>query len=152
MEILTHATHVNGWEPAVYMSCMSQNFHLFTCLHELHESKFPFVTRIEFIRSKLSIFSARVSGVRGSAAPDRDVPGIHTARDSSPDGPLNGDTTESFQNCYSSILQAAKLKCKCCNTHVRVDGFNLIYISRHVCMSHETEMIVNVLNNTEALV
>ena len=28
-EILTHATHVNGWEPAVYMSCMSQNFRLF---------------------------------------------------------------------------------------------------------------------------
>ena len=28
-EILTHATHVNGWEPAVYMSCMSQNFGLF---------------------------------------------------------------------------------------------------------------------------
>ena len=28
-EILTHATHVNGWEPAVYMSCMSQNFRFF---------------------------------------------------------------------------------------------------------------------------
>ena len=28
-EILTHATHVNGWEPAVYMSGMSQNFRLF---------------------------------------------------------------------------------------------------------------------------
>ena len=27
--ILTHATHVNGWFPAVYMSCMSQNFRLF---------------------------------------------------------------------------------------------------------------------------
>ena len=49
MEILTHATHVNGWEPAVYMSCMSQNFH--------------FVSRTEFIRSKLSNFSAHVSGV-----------------------------------------------------------------------------------------
>ena len=32
-------------------------------LHELHESKFPFVSRIEFIRPKLSKFSARVSGV-----------------------------------------------------------------------------------------
>ena len=31
--------------------------------HELHESKFPFVSRIEFIRSKLSNFSAHVSGV-----------------------------------------------------------------------------------------
>ena len=28
-EILTHATHVNGWGPAVHMSCMSQNFRLF---------------------------------------------------------------------------------------------------------------------------
>ena len=28
-EILTYGTHVNGWEPAVYMSCMSQNFRLF---------------------------------------------------------------------------------------------------------------------------
>ena len=28
-ETLTHTTHVNGWEPAVYMSCMSQNFRLF---------------------------------------------------------------------------------------------------------------------------
>ena len=33
-------------------------------LHELHESKFPFVSRIEFIRSKLSNFSAHV-GIRG---------------------------------------------------------------------------------------
>ena len=31
-------------------------------LHELHESKFPFVSRSEFIRSKLSNFSAHVSG------------------------------------------------------------------------------------------
>ena len=38
--------------------------------HELHESKFPFVSRIEFIRSKLSNFSAHVYGVStsGSAA------------------------------------------------------------------------------------
>ena len=34
-------------------------------LHELHESKFPFVSRIEFIRSKLSNFSAHVYGVNG---------------------------------------------------------------------------------------
>ena len=31
--------------------------------HELHESKFPFVSRVEFIRSKLSNFSAHVYGV-----------------------------------------------------------------------------------------
>ena len=28
-DILTHATHVNGWKPAVYMGCTSQNFRLF---------------------------------------------------------------------------------------------------------------------------
>ena len=32
-------------------------------LHESHKSKFPFVSRIEFIRSKLSNFSPHVSGV-----------------------------------------------------------------------------------------
>ena len=32
-------------------------------LHELHESKFSFVSRIEFIRSKLSNFFAHVYGV-----------------------------------------------------------------------------------------
>ena len=31
-------------------------------LHELHESKLPFCSRIEFIRSKLSNFFAHVSG------------------------------------------------------------------------------------------
>ena len=35
-------------------------------LHELQESKFPFVSRIKFIRSKLSNFSAHVYGVTGS--------------------------------------------------------------------------------------
>ena len=42
--MLQYATHrtQNSWEPAFYMSSMSQNF--------------PFVSRIEFIRSKLSIF------------------------------------------------------------------------------------------------
>ena len=32
-------------------------------LRELHELKFSFVLRVEFIRSKLSNFSAHVSGV-----------------------------------------------------------------------------------------
>ena len=38
-------------------------------LHKLRQSKLPFVSRIDFIRSKLSIFSAHISGVSdGSAA------------------------------------------------------------------------------------
>ena len=36
-------------------------------LHELHESKFPFVSRIEFIRSKLSNFSAHVYGINNGS-------------------------------------------------------------------------------------
>ena len=46
-EILIHATHVNDW---------------------VHESKFPFVSRIGFIRSKLSDFSAPVYGATDGAA------------------------------------------------------------------------------------
>ena len=37
-------------------------------LHELHDSKVPFVSSIEFIHSKLSNFSAHVCGVTDSAA------------------------------------------------------------------------------------
>ena len=47
-DIWTHVTDANNWSPAVY--------------HELHESNLPCVSRIEFIRLKLSIFSAHVSG------------------------------------------------------------------------------------------
>ena len=36
-------------------------------LHELRQSKFSFVSRIEFIRSKLSSFSAHVSGASDTA-------------------------------------------------------------------------------------
>ena len=47
-------------------------------LHELHESKFPFVSRIEFIRSKLSNFSAHVYGAteRASCIPSC-LPHLH---------------------------------------------------------------------------
>ena len=37
-------------------------------LHEKHESKFSFVSRIKFIRSKLSNFSAHVYGVADSVS------------------------------------------------------------------------------------
>ena len=51
-------------------------------LHELHESKFPFVSRIEFIRSKLSNFSAHVYGVSDAVRPrpnHRAAPWLPTA-------------------------------------------------------------------------
>ena len=47
-KVLTRVTHVNGWEPVVYI---------------VTRVKLSFVSRIEFIRSKLSNFSAHVSGV-----------------------------------------------------------------------------------------
>ena len=36
-EILTHVTHVNDWEPAVYVSSMSQNFRLFHVSRHLQD-------------------------------------------------------------------------------------------------------------------
>ena len=46
-----------------------------SCLPELYESKFLFVSRIEFIRSKLSNFSVHVSGVHDTRpAPPRPSP------------------------------------------------------------------------------
>ena len=42
-------------------------------LHELHESKFLLVSRIEFIRSKLSIFSAHVYGVHSAVGGQPDA-------------------------------------------------------------------------------
>ena len=46
-------------------SCNSCKRLVSSSLHELHESNFSIVTRIEFIRSKLLNFSAHVSGVYG---------------------------------------------------------------------------------------
>ena len=44
-------------------SCNSCKRLVSSRLHELHKSNIPFVSRIEFIRSKLSNFSAHVCGV-----------------------------------------------------------------------------------------
>ena len=50
-QTVTHVAHVNGWVPSV-------------CNQYLHESKpESFVSRIELIISKLSNFSAHVSGI-----------------------------------------------------------------------------------------
>ena len=47
-------------------SCNSCKRLVSSRLHELHDSKFPLISRMEFIRSKLSNFSAHVSRVRES--------------------------------------------------------------------------------------
>ena len=44
--VVTHATHVNGCDT-----------------DKLHKSKLTFVSRIDFIRSKVSVLSAHVPGV-----------------------------------------------------------------------------------------
>ena len=55
-------------------SCNSCKLLGTSSLHELHESKSPLVSRIEFMRSKLSNFSAHVYGVSVCFAPsDREV-------------------------------------------------------------------------------
>ena len=48
-------------------------------LQESHESNLPFVSRIEFIRSKLPNFSAHVSGVSGAGRPPFAVM-VHSGR------------------------------------------------------------------------
>ena len=57
--VVTNIVHVNGWEPVVYMPFTTTVYLPFTTqpftthvngwyslLHELHESKLPFVSRI----------------------------------------------------------------------------------------------------------
>ena len=61
MEVLTHVSHVNGWEPAVYMRYMCQNFHLF---HVSNSSLLIF-----------SNFSAHVSGVTDGGGGGGGLPG-----------------------------------------------------------------------------
>ena len=67
----TRAEKIESYERIISMRATSENFDSCnsckllktSCLHELHESNFSFVSRIEFIHSKLSFSSAHVSGV-----------------------------------------------------------------------------------------
>ena len=70
-EILTHATHVNGWFPAVYMSYMSQNFRLF------HASNLS----VRNFRIFLLMYTGRATPAHSSAQFGR---GTHTRRVVSP--------------------------------------------------------------------
>ena len=55
-EILTHATHVNGWEPAVYISCMSLKFR-FLFVSNLYVRNFRYI----FAHVSVVAVTARVS-------------------------------------------------------------------------------------------
>ena len=66
-------------------------------LHELHELKFPFITHLEFIRKKLSNFSAHVSGVSVVALAPA-LPGIARC--------LRWNAAPPFQ-CYLEVRRAA---------------------------------------------
>ena len=57
--------------PRLENSCNSCKQLIPSRLHELHESKLPFVSCIEFIRPKLSTFSVHVSGVSVAAGSRR---------------------------------------------------------------------------------
>ena len=79
----------NGWEPAVSLLffyfvafvAFFVSLLFFYFVAELHESKFPFVSRIEFIRSKLSNCSAHVSGAGVGRGSDVLSPDFSRARD-----------------------------------------------------------------------
>ena len=75
-------------------------------LYELDESKFPFVSRIEFIRSKLSFFSAHVAGFSGggrSAPPCRRCSAVLSTYSTSP-----GDRTRAG---WSNIGRPVQIRC-----------------------------------------
>ena len=72
-------------------------------LHEYHELKFPFVSRIEFIRSKPSNCSAHVSGVREAPLP----PGpTSSAMESSSAGGGGGGVPLGRRGWRSAVLEA----------------------------------------------
>ena len=69
-------------------------------LHELYESKFPFVSRIEFILSKLSNFSAHVSGVSDAIYPSARA-GVRCTEPQLPAG-LDRDPAAAATGCVLS--------------------------------------------------
>ena len=92
-EILTHAAHVNGWFPAVYMSCMSQNFRLF---HVSNLSVRNFRIFLLMYTGLVAVSSASDGGgggvSRGDSTSDRPSRGdISTGRPSRGDIPAEED-------------------------------------------------------------
>ena len=77
-EILTHATHVNGWFPAVYMSCMSQNFRLFHVSNLSVRNFRIFLLMYTGSVSRLSAAKWPVNGWLASTRPGR--PAVHDSR------------------------------------------------------------------------
>ena len=73
-EILTRATHVNGWEPAVYMSGMSQNFRL---LHVSNLSVRNFRISLLMYTGSLTARSSAAAGRRGPGQGDGGGLGDH---------------------------------------------------------------------------
>ena len=92
--------HVNGWFTAVYMSCLSQNFRFFSCN--------------EFILSKLSNFSAHVSGVsvlfRSARRRPARLPSIRQC-DRSPSAPNWPRKIETWCLTTSEVCRFCRLPC-----------------------------------------
>ena len=118
-------THMGGCNLAhevnsaykILMQCTQYHLHrsdgkqlVPSCLHELHESKLLFVLSIKFIRSKLSIFSAHVSGVSDE----------HLGKC------LANFTPRDSQ--MSSMRQKSRLRMSCCERH----SLNIVPADRHL--------------------
>ena len=95
-EISTYATRVNGWEPAVYMSCMSQNVRLF------HVSNLS----VRNIRIFLLMYPGSLSA--GLLEPWRTTlrGGPDSSRAARWDGPAQQQTEQSIQTSGSERIWA----------------------------------------------
>ena len=107
-------------------------------LHELHESKFPFVSRIEFIRSKLSNFSADVYGVSTADTPGYTPGYTQLARSAVIDSALN--TRVSAAHRQITVLRRRRLAvsdmfrvtCHAGPSKARHNHINWITTSKHL--------------------
>ena len=89
------------WKKRNFDSCNLCKRLVPTRLQELHESTFPFVLRIEFIRSKLSIFSAHVSWFMETAS-------IRTTVTPTAEGCSNVRNTTAISNTAGTAAANAK--------------------------------------------
>ena len=93
-------------------SCNSCKRLVPSSLHELHESKFLFVSRFEFIRLKLSIFSAHVYLVA--------IPNVSVRRHNDPDwGPAAGSAGLESKESSSEDRRAGLTRARTRSTRVQ---------------------------------
>ena len=122
-------------------------------LHELHESKFPFVSRIKFILSKLSNFSADVYGVTDAlwpAAPDQtaaagrsiDGPSAVSRSDDGSEDPSQSVQTDSpnsaaLRETWTPDTWAEKIgSLERMNSIREINGIEVTWVTASVCFTY----------------